>query len=77
MVGLLVVQLRWSGGCCVLFCVSHDLNESFISARKDGAKQAELRAWLFLIILLLCFILYNWMERVGKGGAAAVGDDHA
>jgi len=25
----------------------------------------------FLIILLLCFILYNWMERVGKGG------DHA
>jgi len=37
----------------------------------------------FLIILLLCFILYNWMERVGKGGpattgtAAATGDDHA
>jgi glycerol transport system permease protein len=24
----------------------------------------------FLIILLLCFILYNWMERVGKGGPA-------
>jgi glycerol transport system permease protein len=37
----------------------------------------------FLIILLLCFILYNWMERVGKGGpattgtAATTGDDHA
>ncbi|MBN3763829.1 sugar ABC transporter permease [Burkholderia sp. Ac-20365] len=31
----------------------------------------------FLIILLLCFILYNWMERVGKGGAATMGDDNA
>jgi glycerol transport system permease protein len=31
----------------------------------------------FLIILLLCFILYNWMSRVGKGGPAAQGDDHA
>jgi glycerol transport system permease protein len=31
----------------------------------------------FLIILLLCFILYNWMERVGKGGPATKGDDHA
>ena len=31
----------------------------------------------FLIILLLCFILYNWMERVGKGGPATTGDDHA
>lgn len=31
----------------------------------------------FLIILLLCFILYNWMERVGKGGPATAGDDHA
>ena len=31
----------------------------------------------FLIILLLCFILYNWMSRVGKGGLAAQGDDHA
>ena len=29
----------------------------------------------FLIILLLCFILYNWMERVGKGGPATTGDD--
>ncbi|KQR76190.1 ABC transporter permease [Burkholderia sp. Leaf177] len=31
----------------------------------------------FLIILLLCFILYNWMERVGKGGPATTGDDNA
>ena len=31
----------------------------------------------FLIILLLCFVLYNWMERVGKGGPATTGDDHA
>lgn len=31
----------------------------------------------FLIILLLCFILYNWMSRVGKGGPAAEGDEHA
>jgi ABC-type sugar transport systems, permease components len=31
----------------------------------------------FLIILLLCFILYNWMERVGKGGPASSGDDYA
>jgi glycerol transport system permease protein len=31
----------------------------------------------FLIILLLCFILYNWMSRVGKGGPAAQGDEHA
>jgi glycerol transport system permease protein len=31
----------------------------------------------FLIILLLCFILYNWMSRVGKGGPAAEGGDHA
>jgi glycerol transport system permease protein len=31
----------------------------------------------FLIILLLCFILYNWMSRVGKGGPAAAGDDNA
>ncbi|SAL26250.1 binding-protein-dependent transport systems inner membrane component [Caballeronia sordidicola] len=31
----------------------------------------------FLIILLLCFILYNWMERVGKGGPVTTGDDHA
>jgi glycerol transport system permease protein len=31
----------------------------------------------FLIILLLCFILYNWMERVGKGGPATMGDDNA
>ncbi|APR39643.1 MULTISPECIES: carbohydrate ABC transporter permease [unclassified Paraburkholderia] len=31
----------------------------------------------FLIILLLCFILYNWMSRVGKGGPAAQGADHA
>jgi len=23
----------------------------------------------FLIILLLCFILYNWMQRVGTGTA--------
>jgi glycerol transport system permease protein len=30
----------------------------------------------FLIILLLCFILYNWMERVGKGGPATTGDDN-
>ena len=30
----------------------------------------------FLIILLLCFILYNWMQRVGKGGPHD-GDDHA
>jgi glycerol transport system permease protein len=29
----------------------------------------------FLIILLLCFILYNWMSRVGTGGPAAEGDD--
>ena len=21
----------------------------------------------FLIILLLCFVLYNWMQRVGRG----------
>jgi len=26
----------------------------------------------FLIILLLCFILYNWMQRVGEGKAAEV-----
>jgi glycerol transport system permease protein len=31
----------------------------------------------FLIILLFCFILHNWMERVGKGGPATMGDDHA
>ena len=31
----------------------------------------------FLIILLLCFILYNWMERVGKGGPATTGEDDA
>ncbi|MEI6000963.1 sugar ABC transporter permease [Paraburkholderia bengalensis] len=31
----------------------------------------------FLIILLLCFILYNWMERVGKGGPATTGEDNA
>ncbi|MEA3121779.1 MAG: glycerol transport system permease protein [Paraburkholderia sp.] len=31
----------------------------------------------FLIILLLCFILYNWMSRVGKGGPAAAGDGNA
>jgi glycerol transport system permease protein len=31
----------------------------------------------FLIILLLCFILYNWMSRVGKGGPAVEGDEHA
>jgi glycerol transport system permease protein len=31
----------------------------------------------FLIILVLCFVLYNWMERVGKGGPATAGDDHA
>jgi glycerol transport system permease protein len=31
----------------------------------------------FLIILLLCFILYNWMARVGLGGPATTGDDHA
>src|SRR5882672_3325475 len=23
----------------------------------------------FLIILLMCFVLYNWMQRVGRGGA--------
>ena len=22
----------------------------------------------FLIILLFCFVLYNWMQRVGAGG---------
>jgi glycerol transport system permease protein len=26
----------------------------------------------FLIILLLCFVLYNWMQRVGRGGVEAV-----
>ncbi|ACC74447.1 sugar ABC transporter permease [Paraburkholderia phymatum] len=31
----------------------------------------------FLIILLLCFILYNWMERVGKGGPATTGEGNA
>src|SRR5258708_32261294 len=31
----------------------------------------------FLIILLLCFVLYNWMSRVGKGGPAAAGDGNA
>ncbi|MEA3119646.1 MAG: glycerol transport system permease protein [Paraburkholderia sp.] len=31
----------------------------------------------FLIILLLCFILYNWMSRVGKGGPTAAGDGNA
>ncbi|OLL31696.1 ABC transporter permease [Burkholderia sp. SRS-W-2-2016] len=30
----------------------------------------------FLIILLLCFVLYNWMERVGKGGPATTGEEH-
>ncbi len=29
----------------------------------------------FLIILLLCFILYNWMQRVGQD-AQATGEDH-
>lgn len=30
----------------------------------------------FLIILLFCFVLYNWMQRMGSA-STAVGDDHA
>src|SRR5438552_6575868 len=30
----------------------------------------------FLIILLLCFILYNWMQRVGQGDTTAEGAAH-
>jgi glycerol transport system permease protein len=29
----------------------------------------------FLIILLFCFVLYNWMQRVGSGGGDAGGAD--
>jgi glycerol transport system permease protein len=28
----------------------------------------------FLIILLFCFVLYNWMQRVGKSGKTSGGD---
>ena len=30
------------------------------------------RSWPFLIILLLCFILYNWMQRVGTADKTGV-----
>ena len=42
----------------------------------DVGKAAAFSLIYFLIILLLCFILYNWMQRVGQDATTSEGAAH-
>ena len=67
MTGVQTCALPISTAFCVKYC------DRKVVGQFDLGPAAAFSLIYFLIILLLCFILYNWMQRVGTADKAEAG----